>query len=523
MRSIIFPVPWELSLQILSHLSLEDLKSLSVCSKEVRRFTSVVLFSGVKLCPGSVCYFEGGGGLEGVIGGVRSVRIAYPQSTLPGEYINLFRTVTRLLSKFSGLKSLRIELFTCLKENPRILNAVFKVLAGYSWYDGLRKLVVLWMDYMSSENGFTPQDLDFLYSGSRVSGASGGKENKEESWGWPKGLEEVYVANQVMEVWRFRKNMGGAGYGTFGEEIIADLGMCGVRKLKRVEIVALGIMTNRNWRGLRGRYLKADDDDDNDDINNKIVLPGGNDDNMMREMVRFPTVTRLKIDVMKFEKKNLAEIVMRFPGLEELSVLIMLERLGDGSGAMVAKYFRNKVVWKDILGLKKLKRVTLPWPSWVREGDGSGRTGEVEKEHLKDSVAWWVRRWMKMGVDPPEEVRFLQWKLEVGEEFLDFKITKLDGNINGNGNVYWRVENGKRKHPQGLDQLDSLWSLKEVIEKESVDVDVGNWGVEEGIMGGNLGNLDENEDDSKDDEGNDDGGYGSEFEEGEMHFEQWDE
>ncbi|KAF3181860.1 hypothetical protein TWF225_006843 [Orbilia oligospora] len=517
MRSIIFPLPWELSLQILSHLSLEDLKSLSVCSKEVRRFTSVVLFSGVKLCPRSVCYFEGGGGLEGVIEGVRSVRIAYPQSTLPSEYINLFRTVTRLLSKFSGLKTLRIELFTCLKENRRILNAVFKILAGYSWYDGLRKLVILWMDYMSSEDGFTPQDLDFLYSGSRV-GASGGK---KERWGWPKGLEEVYVANQVMEGWRFRKDMGGAFYGTFGEGIIADLGACGMGKLKRVEIIAFGIVTNRNWRGLRGRYMRA-----GDDINfNNETLPGGNDGDMMRGMVRFPTVTRLKIDVMKFEKKNLAEIVMRFPGLEELSVLILLERLGDGSGAMVAKYFRNKVVWKDILGLKKLKRVTLPWPSWVREGDSS-RTCEVEKEHLKDSVAWWVRRWMKMGVDPPEKVRFLQWKFEVGEEFLDFKITK-DGNIDGNGNVYWRVENGKRKHPQGLDRLDSLWSLKEVIEKESVDVDVGDGGVEEGIMGGNLGNLDENEEEEReDDDGDgddDDGGYGSEFEEGEMHFEQWDE
>ncbi|KAF3313959.1 hypothetical protein TWF173_005551 [Orbilia oligospora] len=509
MRSIIFPLPWELSLQILSHLSLEDLKSLSVCSKEVRRFTSGVLFSGVKLCPGSVCYFESGGGLEGVIEGVRSVRIAYPQPTLPSEYISLFRTVASLLSKFSGLKTLRIELFTGLKENRRILNAVFKVLAGYAWYDGLRKLVILWMDHMSSDNGFTPQDLDFLYSG------------KKGSWGWPKGLEEVYVANQVMEGWRFRKDMGAAFYGTFGEGIVADLGACtGMVKLKRVEIIAFGIMTNRNWRGMRGRYLKADDDGDDDDINNETLL-GGADDDMMRGMVRFPTVTRLKINVMKFEKKNLAEIVMRFPGLEELSVLILLERLGDGSGAMVAKYFRNKVVWKDILGLKKLKTVTLPWPSWVREGDSS-RTCEVEKEHLKDSVAWWVKQWMKMGIDPPEKVRFLQWKFEVGEEFLDFKITK-DGNINGNGNFYWRVENGKRKHPQGLDQLDSLWSLKEAIDKESVDVDVGNWGVEEGIMGGNLGNLDENEDDSKDDQDGDDGGYGSEFEEGEMHFEQWDE
>lgn len=68
MVATIFPLPSELALQILSLLPLEDLKSLSACSKEVRRPTSVVLFKNVVLCPAAIDAFRwwrvGGGSVS---------------------------------------------------------------------------------------------------------------------------------------------------------------------------------------------------------------------------------------------------------------------------------------------------------------------------------------------------------------------------------------------------------------------------------------------------------------------------
>ncbi|RVD90315.1 uncharacterized protein DFL_001289 [Arthrobotrys flagrans] len=152
-----------------------------------------------------------GGGLEGV----HSVHITHPKEASPQEYISFFRTITPLLFKFLGVKTLRIELFTSFKENHRILNAVFKLLATYPWYDGLKRLVIQWMDYVPSQETLTPQHLEFLYSGS----GNGGERR------WPKELEEVCVANQVSEGWRFRKEEGGAYNGSFGEGLIAGLGV----------------------------------------------------------------------------------------------------------------------------------------------------------------------------------------------------------------------------------------------------------------------------------------------------------
>lgn len=203
-------------------------------------------------------------------------------------------------------------------------------------------------------------------------------------------------------------------------------------------------------------------------------------------------MAKLKIDVMRFKKRNFAEIVMRFSGLEELEVLVWLIDFEGDDDEMVPRYGREKVVWKDILGLKKLKKAVLPWPLVV-----GGGFQQVSKNHLKDPVAWWVREWGKMGEEGViENARFVMWKYEVGEEFLDFKIMR-EGN-----HTYWRVEHGKRRYEGTLDQLPLLWDLKEMIETGTVDVDIGGWEVEEGVE-------------------DEDGGYESEG--GGMEFEPWEE
>ncbi|KAK6502578.1 hypothetical protein TWF506_003157 [Arthrobotrys conoides] len=505
----IFPLPSELSLQILSYLPLKDLKSLSVCSREVRRFTSVELFRGVVLCPGSVQAFGDGGLLGGMVGGVRSVHITYPKTTAPSEYINLFRTVTPLLRNFSGLKALRIELFSS-KENNRILNAVFKTLSTYEWYDGIRKLVVQWMDYKLSQEVLGLQDLEFLDSGG---GGGGG------NWGgkrWPAGLEEVYVANQVHEGWRFRKGDGGGG---FGMGVVADLGGYGRGgRLRNVEISAMRINTNMNIKEVRRGYLEV-----------PVVCETGvfgGDRGVMKKMVRFLTVTRLKIDVMEFGKWNLAETVMRFPNLEELEVMVWLIS-SQGIDDVVPEYEKNQAVWKSILGLKKLKKVVLPWP---RKGEDQIQL--VETLHLVDSVAWWIKQWKKMGVKGVlENVRFARWRMknllrgqdEIEEEYVEFEIPPggdTDEDVRG-----WRVKSGVRMHEVDLDQVPSLWDLKEISRKMGMDYRFGGkplqHRVEEGAVGEVLGDhvsdiVDEVEEEE-------DVGYESEGDEMGFEHEPWQE
>ncbi|KAK6330705.1 hypothetical protein TWF718_002906 [Orbilia javanica] len=519
--STIFPLPSELSFEILSFLPLQDLKNLSTCSKAARRFTSSVLFRGVKLCPGgSVEAFGDGGGLEGVIGGVRSVHISYPKQMGVREYVSFFRAVTPLLSKFVGVKTLKIGLVSSFEQNTRILGAVFKQLSAYSWYDGLKRLDILWVDFVFFQDRhlkFRGDDLEFLESG------SGYTEKK-----WPKGIEEVRVANQVMEGWRFRKDEKSVN-GSFGENLVAGLGGYGggeeAGRLKVVEISATGIVTNKNWRELGKKYLETDGDDSAGGVeergwfkkqmlkvNRNFTIGKGTKGG--DRMVRFPTVRKVMVDVMRFKKRNLAEMVMRFSMVEELEVWVWLVHFGESHEEMVPRYKRGQVVWKDIVGLRKVRKVVLPWP--LVDGEGV-RHQHVEKEQLKESVAWWIKQW-ESNTDRGEEgvtienVRFVMWRFGIGEEFLDFKIVR-ETSYN---TYYWRVEHGKRKYTGGMEGIGSMWSMKGDVEKATVDVDVEGWVVEEEGVEGYMKNLEENRKEEAEE-----GGY--EGEGGGMEFEDWEE
>ncbi|KAF3901761.1 hypothetical protein AA313_de0202916 [Arthrobotrys entomopaga] len=492
------PLPAELSLMILSFTPLEDLKSFSLCSKSCRELCLPVLFRGIGVSHVSITAFEDGGSLCHLRSSVRYINLTVPKDTPFSHLVYKYKKYTHFLRLFPHLSALRLALYTSRATQYLLFLAIFSTISTYSFYTNLKALYLECLVDLEDleeddEDGTTSGEYnvddyvlfrkcgewEFLSSPAILNGFNEfdkegeaatttvdceafarrlrkcGGVNIEKGIRYPPSLEEIYFTTPL--AFRFRRGSKdykpgfpemlvlncctnstspshlNSNYKTNGE-YSGDGGQKGT--LKRLEIFAACLYTPRFSPSRLQTYL-----DHHNNNNNQASIPG--------DVIIYPNVTRLRFDVAGFQNRNLREIRIRFPNLEELFIAVWEEGSDE---SVMPQYETGKVVYKAIVEMKKLKRIGLPWP--VR-----AESGKVTVKHLERSVEWWKERGAVVGsMGGLESVEFVRKVKDKKEEYAGCKITRRTVNGHEEGWEYdWDV--GKRPLPRFKD-APTLWALE---------------------------------------------------------------
>ncbi|KAK6542458.1 hypothetical protein TWF694_006412 [Orbilia ellipsospora] len=483
------PLPAELSLMILSFTPLEDLKSFSLCSKSCRALCLPVLFRGIGVSHVSIAAFEDGGSLCHLRSSVRYINLTVPKDTPFSHLVYKYKKYTHFLRLFPHLSALRLALYTSRATQYLLFLAIFSTISTYPFYTNLKALYLECLVDLEDleeddEDGTTSGEYnvddyvlfrkcgewEFLSSPAVLNGFDEGNDtatattvdceafarrlrkcgvNMEKGIQYPPSLEEIYFTTPL--AFRFRRGSKDYKPG-FPEMLVLNCctnststaysnskinGEYGGGKrgtLKRLEIFAACLYTPRFSPSRLQTYL--------DHHHQKST-------SIPTDVIIYPHVTRLRFDVAGFQNRNLREIRIRFPNLEELFIAVWEEGSDE---SVMPQYESGKVVYKAIVEMKRLKRIGLPWP--VR-----AESGKVTVKHLERSVEWWKERGAVVGsMAGLEMVEFVRKVKDKKEEFAGCKIRRRRGGTDGEGWDYnWDV--GKRPLPRFKD-APTLWALE---------------------------------------------------------------
>ncbi|KAK6497824.1 hypothetical protein TWF481_012226 [Arthrobotrys musiformis] len=203
MSSPITWIPSELFLSIISYLSIKDIGSLSVTSKAFRLLTIARIFSGAKLCPGSITAFRDGGSLSRLGPLVERLTLDTANSGFRGpdaictftrscienaDLDTIFPNVTHFKIVFTPEMCTPTATFDMDK---RILRSTLLGLSKFSLYRNLKSLVFL-VD-MPGEGGIRPTvpfDAETYHN------------LTDENWKWIGSVSGDELSDDFTDSWR---------------------------------------------------------------------------------------------------------------------------------------------------------------------------------------------------------------------------------------------------------------------------------------------------------------------------------
>ncbi|EPS38386.1 hypothetical protein H072_7879 [Dactylellina haptotyla CBS 200.50] len=464
----IFPLPAELSSLILSFLPVADLKEFSTCSKSTRGLCSPLLFQRLKACVDAIPAFQDGGALVWLRDSVRFVDISFEKDTSVQPLTTLCYTyVTHFLPLFPKLTALRIAVYCARTFHYKLFLAMFKSLSERCefWKPGgsLRSLKLQFVENTTTQDQFSVPggnyelvhdlleggDKEFIGSAFGPAGdyaASGrgrtwdprgfvgfqGEIGRAREAGWfPMGVEELFI---TIDLFSFRgETVKWAP--TVPEILMREL--AGKGRLRRLEVCSDRVVTPKKTRLLES-YLSLKEG------GNRQDGEGGEKNGSKRVM--YEKVKSVRFDTAQLMKRHIKDIAVRFPNLEWIGLSVWSGYFTNLPKYEGGKTGRREVIYRDIMRMKRLRKVYLPWPratSLTLERD-------VVRGHLTESVEWWVK---KGGMAQLEEVEFTKKIYGAREEF--FKCTIIRNGKDGEPEFDWL--NGERPLGDVFRDRPAMW------------------------------------------------------------------